>query len=141
MEVPGGSPDLLRGMAGNDRDTLAASPDLVRRLDEGRIRGRLVLREEGPGLLLSVDVDAAPGHRVRVTYGPGLAPVGFTGPAGGAPGLRVSGDAVSFGIGKSGRNEIRFERTGKPLSPIKIQFHNEGELVAEHNLAAGSGRP
>lgn len=132
--------DLLQGMAGQDRDTLAMAPAVVRSLDHGPLRGRLVLSEHGPGLKLAVEIVEAPEYQVLVTWGSGLACAGFEGPGGGTTGLRVSGDAVAFAPTVRGRYEILFDRTQKPWSPIKIQIHHEGELVAEYNLATGSVR-
>lgn len=131
---------LIQGMAGHDRDTLAAADSLVRSLDDERIRGQLRLLTDARTAALTIDLEAVPGTRVWVSFGPDLECVGFENLVGQAADLRVSGGAVGFRTDQPGRYKLEWDRTGNNMSPIKIQIHHEGELVAEHNLVTGSDR-
>jgi hypothetical protein len=127
-------------MAGHDRDTLSAAGNTVRPLNDERIRGQLTLGRSADRAVLTIDLEAEPGTFVRVTYGPDLVCTGFRNLAGQAAELRISGGAVGFEADRNGRYQVEWNRLGNDKSPIKIQIHHEGELVAEHNLATGSDR-
>lgn len=131
---------LVQGMAGHDRDTLTAADSLVRSLDDERIRGQLRLWTGPHAAVLTIDLEAVPGTRVRVSYGPDLDCIGFENRVGRAADLRIAGGAVGFMADRVGRYDLEWNRTGNTMSPIKIQIHHEGELVAEHNLVTGSDR-